>query len=142
MYTYWRAYCGTPSQRLRRGEGAPGQGKEFFFFAYILAIFSQWCDSCLRERGPLRYPRRCCSAKSHPRVPDRKSNQGVLPLSYTKPHTKVKINVKIYPPRPLGKVERPRQRLVVKQKDQRGLNTKRPKIVFFLGPTKPLPSYG
>ncbi len=26
--------------------------------------------------------------------------------------------------------------------DQRGLNTKRPTIVFFLGPTKPLPLYG
>jgi hypothetical protein len=25
---------------------------------------------------------------------------------------------------------------------QRGLNTKRPTLIFFLGPTKPLPSYG
>ncbi len=31
--------------------------------------------------------------------------------------------------------------LVMEHAGQRGLNTKRPTIVFFLGPTKPSPSY-
>ncbi len=75
--------------------GHLGKENKVLFLHIFWTFFHSGVTSVLMYGGLFRYPHRCCSAESHPRVPDQESNQEptlqqafFLSATYTTPHKK------------------------------------------------------